>query len=70
MNEQYDFSKAEKGKFYSPGAVFRFPVYLEPDVEEAIAQIVQEGNGDVQKLVNDWLRASIKVIQSVPNTQL
>lgn len=66
MKAQYDFSKAERGKFYRPDAVFHFPVYLEPDVEEFIRQIADERNVDMQTLVNAWLRASIKIIQSVP----
>jgi hypothetical protein len=66
MKAKYDFSKAEKGKFYRRNAVFRFPIYLDPDVEASINQIALTRNGDIQKLVNDWLRASIKVVESVP----
>jgi hypothetical protein len=68
MKAQYDFSKAERGKFYRPDAVFHLPVYLEPDVEDFIRQIADERNVDMQMLINEWLRASIKVIQSVPST--
>jgi hypothetical protein len=66
MKAKYDFSQAEKGKFYRPQAIFRFPIYLDPDVEASIHRIAAERNGDIQKLVNEWLRASIKVIESVP----
>jgi hypothetical protein len=68
MKAQYDFSKAERGKFYRPDAVFHFPVYLEPDVEEFIRQIAGDRDVDMQTLINEWLRASIKIIQSVPRT--
>jgi hypothetical protein len=66
MKARYDFSKAERGKFYRPDAVFRFPIYLDADVEESISRIATERDGDIQKLVNEWLRASIKVVESVP----
>lgn len=66
MKKQYDFSKAEQGKFYRPDAVFHFPVYLEPDVEEFIMQLADQRNVDSQVLINEWLRASIKVFQTVP----
>jgi hypothetical protein len=66
MKAQYGFSQAEHGKFYRPDAVFHFPVYLEPDVEEFIRQIADERNVDMQTLINEWLRASIKIIQSIP----
>ncbi len=28
MEEQYDFSKGERGKFYRQNTVFKFPIYL------------------------------------------
>lgn len=66
MKKQYDFSKAERGKFYRSDAVFHFPIYLEPDVEEFIMQLADQRNVDSQVLINEWLRASIKVFQTVP----
>jgi hypothetical protein len=65
MKAEYDFSKGERGKFYSPDAVFNFPVYLEPDVNDFMNRLADEKDIDVQELVNDWLRASISVVQSV-----
>ena len=29
MKDEYDFSNAQKGKFYGPGEELRIPVYLE-----------------------------------------
>ena len=34
MKDHYDFSVAERGKFYRADAEFHFPVYLEPDGSE------------------------------------
>jgi hypothetical protein len=65
MKAEYDFSKGERGKFYSPDAVFSFPVYLEPDVSDFMNQLADEREVDIQQLVNEWLRASIKLIQSL-----
>jgi len=65
MKPEYDFSKAEKGKFYHPDAVFSFPIYLEPDVDDFMSQIAEEKHIDLQTLVNEWLRSNIKVVQSV-----
>jgi len=65
MKAEYDFSKGERGKFYSPDAVFSFPVYLEPDVNDFMNRLADEKDIDVQELVNDWLRANIRVVQSV-----
>ena len=65
MKAEYDFSKGERGKFYSPDAVFSLPVYLEPDVSDFMNQLADEKEIDVQELVNEWLRANIKLIQSI-----
>jgi len=65
MKAEYDFSKGERGKFYHPDAVFSFPVYLEPDVSDFMSQLADERNVDIQELVNEWLRMSIKLIQSI-----
>jgi hypothetical protein len=64
MKAEYDFSKAEQGKFYRRNAVFHFPVYLEPDVNEFVTELAEKKQIDVQELVNEWLRANIKLIQS------
>ncbi len=65
MKSEYDFSKAEKGKFHHPDAKFHYPIYLEPDVEEFLTKVAEQKNIDVQVLVNEWLRNNIKLIQSI-----
>ena len=42
MKAEYDFSKAERGKFYDPKAVFNLPIYLEKDVDEFIRKLADE----------------------------
>jgi len=65
MKSEYDFSKAEQGKFYNPDATFHYPIYLEADVEQFVTKIAEHKNIDVQILVNEWLRNNIKLIQSI-----
>jgi len=65
MKSEYDFDKAEQGKFYHPDATFHYPIYLEPDVEQFVTKIAEDKNIDVQVLVNEWLRNNIKLIQSI-----
>jgi len=65
MKAEYDFSKAERGKFYHPDAVFSLPVYLEPDVDEFLSKLAEQKDLDVQDLVNEWLRMNMKLVQSV-----
>ncbi len=65
MKTEYDFSKAERGKFYNPEAKFTFPVYLDSDVNDYLSKLANEKDLDIQQLVNEWLRVNIKLINSV-----
>ena len=65
MKTEYDFSKAERGKFCHPDAVFSFPVYLDPDVNDFLSKLAEEKHVDIQDLVNDWLRVNMKLLQSI-----
>ena len=65
MKAEYDFSQGKRAKFYDPDAVFSFPVYLEPDVDEFMSRLAKDQDIDVQVLINDWLRMNIRLVQSV-----
>ena len=64
MKAEYDFSKAERGKFYQPGAEFGLPVFLDRDVDEYLSILAKQKQIDVQDLVNEWLRVNMKLIES------
>jgi hypothetical protein len=64
MKPSYDFSVAERGKFYRAEAEFRFPIYLEPDVDEFLSALAEKRNMDVQELVNKLLRADRDILQN------
>lgn len=63
MKEHYDFSLAERGKFYRPNAEFQFPVYLEPDVSDFLTELAEKRKIAVQDLVNELLRADVQIIR-------
>ena len=65
MNAQYNFSKGERGKFYHEEVTLHIPIYLDPDVEEAMQSLTQTTDQNLGKLVNDWLRNNIEMIRSV-----
>ncbi|MEL7357271.1 MAG: hypothetical protein AAFN40_11975 [Cyanobacteria bacterium J06560_6] len=65
MKTEYDFSKGERGKFYNPQAEFSFPIHLETDVNDRMSLLAEESGVDLQTLVNEWLRANLKVIESL-----
>ena len=63
MKPEYDFSVAERGKFYRANIEFRFPVYLEPDVDEFVSILADKRKMEVEELVNQLLRADKEIIQ-------
>jgi len=65
MKADYDFSKGERGKFYSADAELRFPIYLEPDVSDRMSHLADESGVEVEALVNEWLRANLTLVASV-----
>lgn len=64
MKDHYDFSTAERGKFYRPDAEFNFPVYLDPDVNDFLTALAEKRKIAVQDLVNELLRADAQIIRS------
>ena len=64
MRKEYDFSKGERGKLYRPDAELNIPVYLDEDVASFIRKLAEQKGTDVESIVNDWLRQSIRLVES------
>lgn len=65
MKQEYDFSKGERGKFYSPNVELELPIYLDPDVAAFMSQLAAEKNLDISTIVNDWMRKNISLVETV-----
>lgn len=65
MKPQYDFSNAERGKFFREGARLNLPVYLDDDVRDYLQERAQVKGVEVGRLVNDLLKREIELIESV-----
>ena len=68
MKDEYDFSKGERGRFYSPDVRLNIPVYLDQDIETWFADKAKSKGVEVQQLVNELLRKDISLIQEVTGT--
>ena len=64
MKNEYDFSKAERGKFYRKDATLDLPVYLEAGVRDYLSERAKAKGVDVSKLVNDLLKRDIELIEA------
>lgn len=64
MKDEYDFSKAERGKFYRPDAHLKLPIYLDDDVEELIEKYARQKKTDAQTVVNEVLRRNKELLKA------
>lgn len=64
MKDEYDFSKAERGKFFRPDARLVPPVHLEPEVLAYLAARAQSQGISLDDLVNRMLKKDIELIKA------
>ena len=64
MKDEYDFSNAERGKFYRPNLRLIPPVRLEPEVLDFLATRAKQRGSTVNQLVNQLLKKDIELIQA------
>lgn len=63
MQDEYDFSKGERGKFFRPNTRVHLPLYLDDDVQAALANLARAKGKDYSVFVNDLLKKDIELIQ-------
>ncbi len=64
MNDEYDFSKAQRGRFYRPDAVLVPPVHLDPEVLAFLTALAAARGISVNELVNALLKKDIEMIEA------
>ena len=64
MKDEYDFSKAERGKFHRPGAVLTPPVHLDPAVLAFLTARAEARGISLSELVNALLKKDIELIEA------
>jgi hypothetical protein len=61
MEKEYDFSKAEQGKFYRPIEELEIPVYLDKRVKNYFNQKAMEKNVELGEIINAVLLKEMKL---------
>ncbi len=64
MKNEYDFSGAERGKFFRKDAAFEIPIYLEPEVLAYFTARAKEKGVSVDSLLNEVLKRDIERLKS------
>jgi cytidylate kinase len=65
MKAHYDFSKAERGKFFRKGARVRLPIYLDGQLQKRLERIAQKKGRDVGDVVSDLLIKDVKLLEEL-----
>lgn len=65
MKKEYDFSKAERGKFYRPDVKLNLPIYLDEEVLAFVQRIARRRKTDLSSVVNRFLRGEMKPVETV-----
>jgi hypothetical protein len=64
MKDEYDFSKAERGRFFRQNAVLAPAVHLDPEVLEFLTARAEARGMSLNDLVNALLRKDIELIEA------
>lgn len=65
MKKQYDFSQAERGKFYRPDAKLNLPVYLDQEVLAFVQGIAGKREADLSAVVNQLIRSDMQLAEAM-----
>jgi hypothetical protein len=65
MNNEYNFSKGERGRFYSAEAEQNVPVYLDDDVREFVEGIAERKHSEVAAAQDDLLKSDMRLAETM-----
>ncbi len=65
MKKEYDFSKADRDKFYHSDIKLNLPVYLDDKAFAFVKRIAENKNTEVSVVVNDLIHSDIKLAEVI-----
>lgn len=65
MKKEYDFSKAEQGKFYRAIEELEIPIYLDKELKMFYSKKALKKNVDLNKVVNTILRKEMEMLKAM-----
>ena len=65
MKKEYDFTKAERGKFYRNGAKLRLPIYLDAKLQSQVEGLASRAGRDFQDVVNRIVEKEVRLINEL-----
>ena len=65
MKKEYDFTKAERGKFYRNGATLGLPIYLAAKLQTQVESLASRTGRDFQDVVNRIVEKEVRLINEL-----
>ena len=65
MKKEYDFSKAEQGKFYRRIEKLEIPVYLDKEIKEFFNKTASKKKIGLDKIINTILRKEMEMLKVI-----
>jgi hypothetical protein len=64
MKDEYDFAKAQRGRFHRPDSVLTPPVHLNPEVLAFLTARAEARGVSLSEFVNTLLKKNIELIEA------
>lgn len=64
MRREYDFSKGERGKFFSKDAKIYLPIYLDQKNLDFLKKLSKEKGIEIEDIVNEWIEKDISIVKA------
>lgn len=65
MKQEYDFSRAVRGKFSRKGAELNFPIYVNGPMHKPLVSLAKRKGKPVADLVNQLLKRDLELLESL-----
>jgi hypothetical protein len=65
MKPHYDFSNAERGKFYRKGARVRLPIYLDDQLQKRLERIAEKKGRELGDVVSEILLKDVELLEEL-----
>jgi hypothetical protein len=63
MKKEYDFSTAQRGKFFIKGVKLNLPVYLNQESSSFVVRLARQRKTDMSSVVNDLIKGDMQLAQ-------
>jgi hypothetical protein len=65
MKREYDFSNAERGKFYRRGAKMILPIYLDATLQKQLEPLARSQGKGIGEVVNEILKNQVHLLTTL-----